>query len=609
MSSSLGKSPSHLFLRGTKFYYRKALPPDLYDKIGIKEIKMSLGTSSIKEARLLAAFLDVNTAQFLKFLRGGHQMQDFSDEQIMEIVAQWIRNKKKELEKLRAFNMNDFVFLIDGDTGEKIDTTMEDRIGVVQEIKQLEQAKLSGEICADTWIEPIAKKLAKENGVPLPPKNNPVCEEAVPYRLLCRELRKAFVELGIAETKRMQGIYERYGSLVNDEENAFIEQIVHGNPAITANSKNDNKMFSDLLEEYISNITHKGIREETIKTKRYICELFLKIIEVQRVGELDATRVTKYLTTLKKLPANRSKKKEYRGKSIDDLLQMNIEKDDLLNEKTVNIHISHVTAFIKWIEDAGYFPGRDVKKLFPQGNTSNQKESIKKPFTNSDLTKIFSHKDYLSFNRPSRFWVPLIALFTGMRVSEITLLRLDDIKKDGEIWYFDVVRDADDNKRTKTLSSIRKIPVHQQLIDIGLLKYVQQLRIHSKKYLFQDVVDKTQNPSDAVGDAFNRWVKKIQVEGSEEKGKKTFHSFRHTFLTRCDRLGLREDWTERIAGHENNNQIRRAYVKPVEVPLLYDEIISKLYYDVDLTHLENYMKESRYDPWGEKKKAKKISGK
>jgi integrase len=141
------------------------------------------------------------------------------------------------------------------------------------------------------------------------------------------------------------------------------------------------------------------------------------------------------------------------------------------------------------------------------------------------------------------------------------------------------------------------------------LKYVQQLRIHSKKYLFQDVVDKTQNPSDAVGDAFNRWVKKIQVEGSEEKGKKTFHSFRHTFLTRCDRLGLREDWTERIAGHENNNQIRRAYVKPVEVPLLYDEIISKLYYDVDLTHLENYMKESRYDPWGEKKKAKKISGK
>ena len=148
-------------------------------------------------------------------------MQDFSEEQIMEIVAHWIRNKKKELEKLRAFNMNDFVLQIDGDTGEKIETTLEDRIGCLQEVMELEQAKLSSEIINETWIEPVAEKLAKENGIPLPPKDTPICQEAVPYHLLCRELRKAFVALGNAETKRMRGNFERYGSLVNDEENAF----------------------------------------------------------------------------------------------------------------------------------------------------------------------------------------------------------------------------------------------------------------------------------------------------------------------------------------------------------------------------------------------------
>ena len=609
MSSSLGKSASHLLLRGTKFYYRKALPPDLYDKIGVKEIKMSLGTSNIKEARLLSAFLEVNTAKFLKFLRGCYQMRDFSDEQIMEIVAQWIRNKKQELEKLRAFDMNDFVFQIDGDTGEKIDTTMEDRIGAIQEIKQLEQAKLSGEICADTWIEPIAEKLAKENGIPLPPKNNPVCEEAVPYRLLCRELRKAFVALGNAETKRMQGIYERYGSLVNDEENTFIEQIIHGNPAITANSKKRNKRLSDLLEDYLSSMEDKGNVEKTIKSTKEICGLFLEIIGDPFLDEMESSMVSKYLKTLKKLPSNRSKKKKYRKKSIDDLLKMNIKEKELLNITTIRNHITKVKSFVIWIENRNYFAKGEFSGLFVQEKDFVPPEDKRDLFTPSDLTKIFSHDDYLSFNRPSKFWAPLIALFTGMRVSEITLLRLGDIKKDGEIWYFDVVRDADDNKRTKTLSSIRKIPVHQQLIDIGLLKYVQQLRIRGRKWLFQDVVDNTQKPSDSVGDAFNRWVKKIQVEGSEEKRKKTFHSFRHTLLTRCDRLGLREDRTERIAGHDIYNQIRREYVKPAEVPLLYDEVISKLYYDVDLTHLENYMKESRYDPWRKKKTAKKNSGK
>ena len=247
----------------------------MYGNIGIKEIKISLGMSKIKEARLLAAFLEVNTAQFLKLLRGGYQVQDFSEEQIMEIVAHWIRNnKKKELEKLRAFNMNDFVLQIDGDTGEKIETTLEDRIGCLQEVMKLEQAKLSGEIINETWIKPVAEKLAKDNGIPLPPKDTPICQEAVPYRLLCRELRKAFVALGNAETKRMRGNFERYGSLVNDEENAFTKQIIHGNPAITANSKKRNKRLSEVLEDYLSSMKDKGNVEKTIRARKIYAGCF-----------------------------------------------------------------------------------------------------------------------------------------------------------------------------------------------------------------------------------------------------------------------------------------------------------------------------------------------
>lgn len=247
----------------------------MYGNIGIKEIKISLGMSKIKEARLLAAFLEVNTAQFLKLLRGGYQVQDFSEEQIMEIVAHWIRNnKKKELEKLRAFNMNDFVLQIDGDTGEKIETTLEDRIGCLQEVMKLEQAKLSGEIINETWIKPVAEKLAKDNEIPLPPKDTPICQEAVPYRLLCRELRKAFVALGNAETKRMRGNFERYGSLVNDEENAFTKQIIHGNPAITANSKKRNKRLSEVLEDYLSSMKDKGNVEKTIRARKIYAGCF-----------------------------------------------------------------------------------------------------------------------------------------------------------------------------------------------------------------------------------------------------------------------------------------------------------------------------------------------
>ena len=109
MSSSLSKSGSHLFLRGTKFYFRKVLPPDLYVKIGIKEIKISLETSSINEARPLASFLDSQVKLLLNVFGRVRSLEEEQRHQIRRIVLNWIQKKKEEYLNLRAFGMNDFV--------------------------------------------------------------------------------------------------------------------------------------------------------------------------------------------------------------------------------------------------------------------------------------------------------------------------------------------------------------------------------------------------------------------------------------------------------------------------------------------------------------------
>ena len=102
MSSSLGKSASNLLLCGTKFYYRKALPPDLYGKIGIKEIKTSLASSSIKEARFLSSWLNIQMNQFVVFLRRVRPVVEEQLTQIRNIAIEWVRKKKEELQNLRA---------------------------------------------------------------------------------------------------------------------------------------------------------------------------------------------------------------------------------------------------------------------------------------------------------------------------------------------------------------------------------------------------------------------------------------------------------------------------------------------------------------------------
>ena len=51
MGRKPGKSPSHLIRIGTVYHYRRVIPPRLSDTIKLREIKVTLRTSVLEEAR------------------------------------------------------------------------------------------------------------------------------------------------------------------------------------------------------------------------------------------------------------------------------------------------------------------------------------------------------------------------------------------------------------------------------------------------------------------------------------------------------------------------------------------------------------------------------
>ena len=63
------------------------------------------------------------------------------------------------------------------------------------------------------------------------------------------------------------------------------------------------------------------------------------------------------------------------------------------------------------------------------------------------------------------YWAPLIALFTGARMSEILQLENQDIKKTKGEWVmrFDDMTPGskDDQKRLKQKASRREVPIHK----------------------------------------------------------------------------------------------------------------------------------------------------
>ena len=70
-------------------------------------------------------------------------------------------------------------------------------------------------------------------------------------------------------------------------------------------------------------------------------------------------------------------------------------------------------------------------------------------------------------------WVPLIGLFSGMRLGEICGLRTTDVQLESDTYFFNVAESGEDDRRLKTAAATRRVPVHSELMkcwSAGLLR-------------------------------------------------------------------------------------------------------------------------------------------
>lgn len=168
---------------------------------------------------------------------------------------------------------------------------------------------------------------------------------------------------------------------------------------------------------------------------------------------------------------------------------------------------------------------------------------------------------------PYKFWVPLIAYYTGMRVNEISQLYLDDIKThhmhdahgvDQAVLCFEVTPHRH-QQRVKSAYSQRIITVHSALLQLGFADYMENVRRSGAHHLFPGLSWHGDGPGRATTLWFNghhlRKVCGIQTP------MKTLHCFRHTINTLADRCNIPESVMQTLNGHADGEGVRaRAYV-------------------------------------------------
>lgn len=325
----------------------------------------------------------------------------------------------------------------------------------------------------------------------------------------------------------------------------------------------DQKSLKDAFEIFETNT--KRADKWSPDTQRLVTGvkklLFLYFNEDTPVYRITRDNLLEFRDLLYKIPTKLAQKGRYKDKSLSQILKLG-EKDDKLSEPTIQKYMIRVIQFFNYCFDSGYI-GKSITAKMNVKIDIDPSERAVLPYEASEARKIFEIVTSIkrSGKSPSSrieaselYYVTMIAAYSGMRIKEITQLHKEDIVLKDGIYCFNI--NTNDGKTTKTKNSIRFVPIHSKLIDLGLLEYV-----NSKK---SGNIFKVSNK-----DFSEIFRSQIQRKFIDKDSKKTFYSFRHYFIDYLVQREVEANLIAQIVGHEKQYKILlNTYAKPINANTL-----------------------------------------
>lgn len=249
------------------------------------------------------------------------------------------------------------------------------------------------------------------------------------------------------------------------------------------------------------------------------------------LGNVSITSITKRslreaLSGISGLPQRN--KKDYGKMPLEKLRGLVIPDEDKVSSKYVKEHLKLCQGlFNRYLKQE-----REVIELSPT-------EGLKWEYDNNRYgclsdSEIRGLVGKLT-QKPEWFkWFFMMAIYTGARRGEIAGLTKDDFKfcSDTQRFYFVI-------KEGKTKAARRSVPIHDELIRLGLLKWVDS----GSHTLFETA---NRDPNRVTG-LFNSI---INTKLSDHGERLVFHSLRHTFITKARAAGVTNVLVQQVVGHE-----------------------------------------------------------
>ena len=137
-------------------------------------------------------------------------------------------------------------------------------------------------------------------------------------------------------------------------------------------------------------------------------------------------------------------------------------------------------------------------------------------------------------------------------------LRLDDVTVLEGIPVFRLREN--ENRSIKTFRSARDVPIHPQLIELGLLEHVEHLRTNGESDLFPDMRPKAGTKEKWGGKIDYRFRLLLESQLTAGRNGKSFKSFRHYVITQLGRSPQVAEYVRKdIVGHVGDSITSERY--------------------------------------------------
>ncbi|MDD2466887.1 MAG: tyrosine-type recombinase/integrase [Desulfobulbus sp.] len=335
--------------------------------------------------------------------------------------------------------------------------------------------------------------------------------------------------------------------------------------------------LSELIDKYCRcQMDEKSWQPKTKDENIRIFDILLRVVGDLPLSGLDHETADLFRPTLKQLPPHVNKNPKYKDLTIEQIIATN--PSETLSDSSINKYMRRVCSMLNWAEEREYVSRNCYRrKPIKEAKKANERRDM---LTSDDLAVLFNPAQFqAAADQPFKFWVPLIALYTGARQNEIASLDGKDVCQVHGVWCFRFIT-AKQKEYTE-----RIVPIHSRLREWGIIEFSKGR--HEK--LFPEL----DHGRDGYGQAVSKWWARFRRRCNlTDIRNKDFHSLRHTFSTMLYRAGVVPMLISELDGHMTGDGRRRTtteevYIKPSEVVVLM-EALEKLDYGEPLKWIKSY---------------------